>query len=95
MRAPSFAIARFVRAREGIATSAEILERYGLSQSTLRRRRPELARLGIVFISDGNRSMYATRELVRELTDQVPTNCHQKHGSRDEPSPSQVPVTTS
>jgi hypothetical protein len=95
MRAPSIAIARFVRARDGIATSAEILERYGLSQSSLRRRRPELAQLGIVFIPDGNRSMYATRELVRELTDQVPTNCHQNHASRVEPSASHVPVTTS
>lgn len=73
MRAPSIAIASFVRNREGVASSGEILDRFGLSQSTLRRRRPELARLGIVFISDGNRSMYATRE----LTHQLPTKCHQ------------------
>lgn len=69
MRAPAIAIASFVRGRDGAAYPTEILERFYLAQSTLRRRRPELARLGIVFISDGNRSMYVTRE----LADQVPT----------------------
>jgi DNA-binding GntR family transcriptional regulator len=70
MRAPALAIASSVRARDGAAASAEILEHFALSQSTLRRRWPELARLGIVFVEDGNRSFYATRE----LTHQLPTN---------------------
>jgi hypothetical protein len=73
VRAPAIAIASFVRGRDGAASSEEILERFALSQSTLLRRRLDLARLGIVFIENGNRSLYATRELVRELTHQVPT----------------------
>ena len=66
---PALAIASYVRSRDGAASSAEILEHFWISQSTLRRRRPELARLGIVFVEDGNRSLYATRELAH----QVPT----------------------
>jgi len=72
MRAPALAIASYVRSRDGAASSAEILERFWISQSTLRRRRPDLARLGIVFVEDGNRSLYATRELIQQLT----TNYH-------------------
>jgi hypothetical protein len=68
MRAPALAIANFVRGR-GAASSHEVLEHFGLSESTLRRRRPELLRLGIVFLEAGNRSLYATRELAH----QVPT----------------------
>ena len=67
MQAPALAIANFVRSRDGAASSAEILGRYGISESTLRRRRSELSRLGIVFIEDGNRSLYATRELAKQL----------------------------
>jgi hypothetical protein len=69
---PALAIASYVRGRDGAVSSAEILERFWISQSTLRRRRPELARLGIVFVEDGNRSFYATRELIQQL----PTNYH-------------------
>jgi hypothetical protein len=68
---PALAIASYVRSRDGAASSAEILERFWISQSTLRRRRPELARLGIVFVENGNRSTYATRE----LTEQLPSRC--------------------
>lgn len=64
---PAIAIAAFVRSRDGAASSAEIRERFWISQSTLRRRRPELARLGILFHEDGNRSFYATRELTKQL----------------------------
>jgi hypothetical protein len=32
-----------------------------------KRRRPELRRLGIVFVEDGNRSFYATETLVHRL----------------------------
>jgi hypothetical protein len=56
---PGLAIARYVRSRDGAAHSHEILERFRIGQSTLRRRRPEPARLGIVFVEDGNRSLYA------------------------------------
>jgi hypothetical protein len=75
MRAPALAIASYVRGREGAASSA-ILERFDIGQSTLRRRRPELRRLGIVFVEDGNRSFYATRE----LTDRVPTTYQPEAG---------------
>ncbi len=67
MKAPALAIASFVRRREGAASSSEILERFGIGHSTLRRRRAELASLGIVFVEDGNRSLYATRELTYQL----------------------------
>jgi hypothetical protein len=71
-RAPALAIASYVLGREGAATSAEILDRFQLSHQTLRRRRrPELERLGIVFVENGNRSMYVAHELI----DQVPTKC--------------------
>ena len=72
---PALAIASYVRSRDGAASSAEILERFWISQSTLRRRRPELARLGILFVEDGNRSLYATRELAYQL----PTKCLPEH----------------
>jgi hypothetical protein len=67
VQAPALAIASFVRGRDGAASSHEILVHFGIHQSTLRRRRPELSRLDIVFIEDGNRSLYATRELANQL----------------------------
>ena len=67
MLAPALAIAGYVRERHGAASSAEIMNRFQLSPTTLRRRRPQLARLGIVFVSDGNRSYYATREAAHRL----------------------------
>jgi hypothetical protein len=70
MSTPALAIAAFVRARHGAASSQEIREQFNIGYSTLRRRRPELRRLGIVHVEDGNRSFFATRELV----DQLPTN---------------------
>ena len=75
LAAPALAIANYVRNREGAVSSAEILERFWISQSTLKRRRPELARLGVVFVADGNRSFFA----VRELVEQLPGN-YQPHG---------------
>lgn len=74
MRAAALAIASDVCNRDGAASSHEILERFQIGQTTLRRRRSELARLGIVFVETGNRSLYATRELAHGL----PTNGHQK-----------------
>lgn len=47
----------------GAASSGEILKHFVLSESTLRLRRAELRRLGIIFLEDGNRSLYATLEL--------------------------------
>lgn len=67
MRAPALAIASYVRNRDGAASSAEIFERFGIGHSVLKRRRPELRRLGIVFVEDGNRSFYATEALIHRL----------------------------
>jgi len=69
-RVPALAIAAFVR-ENGAVYSSEILDRFFLSETTLRRRRPELARLGIVFIENGRGSLYATAELARQL----PSSC--------------------
>ena len=69
-RAPALAIAAFVR-ENGARYSSEILDRFFLSESTLRRRRPELARLGIRFLENGRGSFYATAELARQL----PSSC--------------------
>jgi hypothetical protein len=72
MRAPALAIAAFVTSR-GAASSAEILEHFLIDQSTLRRRRAELRRLGIAFVENGSGSYYALAELVR-ATQQLPSN---------------------
>src|SRR5204863_5453041 len=66
MLVPALAIASYVRERHGAASSAEIMNEFQISPTTLRRRRPELARLGIVFVENGNRSLYATRELATQ-----------------------------
>jgi hypothetical protein len=63
-RAPALAIAAFVRSR-GAVYSGEILAAFGISESSLRRRRSTLRRLGIVFIENGSGSFYATDELAR------------------------------
>jgi hypothetical protein len=76
MKAPSIAIASYISSRDGAVSSSEILQRFGVGHSTLKRRRPELRRLGIVFVEDGNRSFYATRQLIKDFppsTNQVPT----------------------
>jgi hypothetical protein len=67
-RVPALAIAAFVR-ENGAVYSSEILDRFFLSESTLRRRRPELARLGIRFLENGRGSFYATAELAQQLPD--------------------------
>ena len=67
MRAPALAIASYVRSRYGAASSAEILERFDISHSVLKRRLAELRRLGIVFVEDGKRSFYTTQELIHQL----------------------------
>jgi hypothetical protein len=51
------AIAAFVR-RRGAAHSGELLDEFLLSESTLRRRRPELERLGVRFVENGRGSLY-------------------------------------
>ena len=71
-RAPALAIAAFVRERGGAVYSTEILDRFFLSESTLRRRRPALARLGIRFLENGRGSMYATAELASQLPSSCP-----------------------
>jgi transposase-like protein len=72
MRAPAIAIASFVAARGG-ASSHEILERFLMDTTTLRRRRRELRRLGIAFVENGSGSYYAPSELVRAI-EQLPGN---------------------
>jgi len=64
--APTAAIAAYVHDR-GAASSAEIFERFGISRSTLRRRRPELARLGVTFVENGNRSYFERAGLTSQL----------------------------
>ena len=70
-RAPALAIAAFVR-ENGAVYSTEILDRFFLSETTLRRRRPALARLGIRFLENGRGSVYATAELAEQLPGSSP-----------------------
>ena len=65
-RVPALAIAAFVR-ENGAVYSSEILDRFLLSETTLRRRRPELARLGIRFLENGRGSVYATAKVASQL----------------------------
>jgi len=73
-RAPALVIAAVVSAR-GAAYSGEILDEFQLSESTLRRRRPELA-LGIRFLENGRGSLYAPAE----LADHLPTTHQPERG---------------
>jgi len=52
-RAHAHAIAAFVQ-RRGAAYSGELLDEFGISHQTLRRRRPQLARLGVCFVPYGS-----------------------------------------
>jgi hypothetical protein len=63
-RVPALAIAAFVR-DSGAVYSSEILDRFLLSESTLRRWRPELARLGIRFLENGRSESSSTRRRER------------------------------
>lgn len=65
-RVHAAAIAAFVNKR-GAAYSGEILDEFLISQSTLRRRRPELRRLGIHFVERGRGSFYAPADLAHHL----------------------------
>jgi hypothetical protein len=65
-RSPALAIAAFVRS-EGAAYSGQILDRFDMAESTLRRRRAQLLELGIVFIERGRGSFYTTSELAEQL----------------------------
>jgi len=69
-QAPALAIALFVRER-GAAYSAEILNAFDISESTLRRRRLQLRWLGIEFVQRGRGSFYSDSSLTR----QFPTTC--------------------
>jgi len=60
-------MAAFVCENAGAVYSSEILDRFFLSESTLPRRRPELAWLGIRFLEHGRASVYATAELTQQL----------------------------
>jgi DNA-binding IclR family transcriptional regulator len=61
-RVPALAIAAYV-SEHGAVYSAEILDRFQLSASTLRRRRPELHRLGLIFVERGRGSFYVAPQL--------------------------------
>ncbi len=61
MTVPALAIAEFV-ADHGPVYSEDLLAHFGLSETSLRRRRPALRRLGIEFVSHGRWSFYATAE---------------------------------
>jgi|SRR5215203_328640 len=56
-KAHAHAIAAFVQ-RRGAAYSGELLDEFGISHQTLRRRRPQLARLGVRFLPNGRGSVY-------------------------------------
>jgi len=56
-KAHAHAIAAFVQ-RRGAAYSGELLDEFGISHQTLRRRRPQLARLGVRFFPNGRGSVY-------------------------------------
>ena len=66
-RVPALAIAAYV-SEHGAVYSAEILDRFQLSASTLRRRRPELRRLGLLFVERGRGSFYVAPQLVEFLS---------------------------
>ena len=68
-RAHAHAIAAFVQ-RRGAAYSGELLDEFGISAQTLRRRRPELARLGVRFLPNGRGSVYMADAV---LVDHLPT----------------------
>jgi predicted DNA-binding transcriptional regulator YafY len=70
-QAPALAIAVFVRER-GAAYSAEILNAFDISESTLRRRRAELRRLGIEFVPRGRESIYYDSGITRHLPGTYP-----------------------
>lgn len=76
-RVPALAIAHFIRER-GAAYSGELLDVFGISQSTLRRRRPQLRLLGIEFVENGRGSLY----VLAGLTDRLPTNSLPEQGNR-------------
>src|SRR5215211_5519432 len=56
-QAPALAIAVFVRKR-GAAYSAEVLNAFDITESTLRRRRPALRKMGIEFVRRDRGSYY-------------------------------------
>lgn len=65
-RVPAWTIAVFVN-EHGAVYSSEILDRFLISEQTLRRRRPELRRLGIEFVERGRGSFYVAPGFTRRL----------------------------
>jgi hypothetical protein len=82
------AIAAYV-CRQGAAYSGEILARFDISPTTLRRRRPELSRLGIVFVDRGGGSFYVTAELAGQL----PSSCRAQAPETVDELPDHLPAT--
>lgn len=89
MTAPALAIAAYIEER-GAAFSQELLWYFSLGQSTLRRRRPELRRLGIEFVERGRWSFYAPAALLdRYPTARLPLDNHnaRSHAGGKTPKP--------
>ena len=63
---PALAIAAFVERHDAVS-SADILLHFDIGESTLRRRRPALRRLGIEFVENGRWSFYARADLLARL----------------------------
>ena len=58
---------RFLDSPTGSRLLGGILDEFGISESTLRRRRSELRALGIEFAENGRGSLYFTAELALQL----------------------------
>jgi hypothetical protein len=58
LKAPPSEIAAWIREQGGHATPGEIRETFDISEDTLRRRRDELAKLGIAHVGSGKNSRY-------------------------------------
>ena len=65
-RVPAWVIAAYVN-EQGAVYSSEILDRFLISEQTLRRRRPELRSLGIEFVERGRGSFYVAPGLACRL----------------------------
>jgi hypothetical protein len=63
---PALAIAAFVERHDAVS-SADLLLHFGIGESTLRRRRPALRRLGVEFVENGRWSFYARADLLARL----------------------------
>src|SRR5215212_8959311 len=86
-KAHAHAIAAFVQ-RRGAAYSGELLDEFGISHQTLRRRRPQLARLGVRFFPNGRGSVYMAEAV---LAYHLPTRTdYERPGKEAHPKPREL-----